>query len=140
MFSEKDLLINLPESDILRTAQGQFSKKIMIVSTPLISTDFCSKVLAAAQIDLQKDTKICSLPAMSSVSLVSETAKISPQKILVFGLEPKRLGLNILPTLYEVFHFAGITWLFAEALDTIEADRTKKGQLWLALKNMFEIP
>jgi hypothetical protein len=44
------------------------------------------------------------------------------------------------PSKYVIFDFSGIKWLFADTLETIEADRNKKSQLWLALKNMFDLP
>jgi hypothetical protein len=61
MFTEKDLIINLPESDILEGAKGGFLKKIMIISTQNLNTDFCSKVLMAAQINMEEDTRFVEL-------------------------------------------------------------------------------
>ncbi len=139
MFLEKDLIINLPEPDILNNAKGQFLKKIMIVSTPMQSNVFCAKVLLAAQVDLEKDTRILELPPNTSLSLLANIATPLPEKIIVFGCPITQLGLNILPPRYAVFDFGGIKWLFADALDLIEGDKNKKSQLWLALKNMFDL-
>jgi hypothetical protein len=140
MFSEKDLLINIPESDLIKGAKGLFIKKIMIVSAPVPNTDFISKVLMAAQVNFENDTRMLELPMQSSLSLISNLPNPVPEKILVFGCTPHQLGLNILPSKYVVFDFSGIAWLFADTLEVIESDRSKKSQLWLSLKSMFDLP
>lgn len=141
MFSSKELIFATPSSLPNDIAQGQFAKGIwvLVAAEPAYpdNTDFLKKVLAAAQLDLERDTLFAEVPEAQPLDMAT-SIRIKPAgQILVFGIPPQQLGLHIQAPLFKPFNFYGATWLFADALSVLAPDKTKKGLLWTGLKSMF---
>ena len=91
----------------------------------------------------------CTL-SMESVALVNMTGtgtrtvddivrELDSQSVLLFGIDPAGLGWAAVPETYQVHTQGGRTWLRADALSLIEADRAQKGRLWNSLKQLFQL-
>lgn len=91
----------------------------------------------------------CTL-SMESVALVNMTGtgartvediarELDSQSVLLFGIDPAGLGWGTVPETYQVHPQGGRTWLRADALSLIEADRAQKGRLWNSLKQLFQL-
>lgn len=91
----------------------------------------------------------CTL-SMESVALVNMTGtgtrtvddivrELDSQSVLLFGIDPAGLGWATVPETYQVHPQDGRTWLRADALSLIEADRVQKGRLWNSLKQLFQL-
>ena len=91
----------------------------------------------------------CTL-SMESVALVNMTGtgartvediarELDSQSVLLFGIDPAGLGWATVPETYQVHPQGGRTWLRADALSLIEADRAQKGRLWNSLKQLFQL-
>ncbi|OWY22193.1 hypothetical protein C7N43_22365 [Sphingobacteriales bacterium UPWRP_1] len=61
------------------------------------------------------------------------------KKIITFGFQPDELMVNITPQLYLPFELSQTQILLADALNSIEKDKSKKQLLWQQLKQMFGI-
>lgn len=61
------------------------------------------------------------------------------KKIITFGFQPADLIINITPQLYRPFELGETQILLADALNSIEKDKSKKQVLWQQLKQMFGI-
>jgi hypothetical protein len=99
--------------------------------------DFLVKILAAAQVNPEKDTLWTSVPIDTPIGLTSVLKLKQPDQILVFGLTPQMIGLQVDMPLYRPTEFYGATWLFSEALSVLEPDKSRKGLLWKALQQLF---
>lgn len=142
MFSNDDLIFLAPEFPLLDHAEGNFARRILVVlaasDNPVEERQFLTKVLAAANLNLLQDTLLVDLPeSATAVSILPALKTKQPTHVLVFGLEPKTLGLTIQANWYQAFLFYHTTFLFAENLSALEPDKVRKGQLWRALQTMF---
>lgn len=142
MFAENDLIFIAPERRAAELSKGQFARRIWVLALaePLhgaANREFLGKVLAAANLNLEKDTLFAEIPVGEPVTFSTDIKDKQPEHILVFGLSPAQLGLTLNMRPYTPFSFYGATWLFADALSALEPDKTRKGQLWSALKQLF---
>ncbi len=58
---------------------------------------------------------------------------------ITFGVPFERINLDIMMDRYSPVRFEGITFLMADSLPTIEADRDLKKRLWSALQRVFSL-
>lgn len=140
MFSPDELIFNAPERSVSELSAGQFARRVWVLALaePDISnTEFLTKVLAAAQLNLEKDTLFAEIPSYLPLHFSTDLKRKEPEQVLVFGLTPSQLGLKTEFPLYKPTGFYGVTWLFADALSVLEPDKNRKGQLWSALQQMF---
>lgn len=142
MFSPDELIFLAPEHAASDFSSGHFARRIWVlsISEPSLSAfnkAFLDKVLAAANLNLEKDTMFAEIPVSEPVHFSTDLKRKMPEQVLVFGLRPAQIGLNIEAPFYRPIDFYGTTWLFADALSVLEPDKNKKGQLWSALKQMF---
>ena len=141
MFTPKELIFVTPSRLPNEIAKGRFAKGIWILAVAepeqTDNTDFLKKVLAAAQLDLERDTLFAEIPAEEPMDMAACLRMKPAEKVLVFGIPPEQLGLHIQAPAFQPFAFYGTTWLFADALSVLAPDKTKKGLLWTALKSMF---
>lgn len=141
MMLSNELLFLAAEKTALADARGDYAKKVSVLvweePQALSNRDFLEKVLAAAQLDLTRDTLLAEIPGGEPRAIAPDLQEHKPAYLLIFGLPPSQLGLAIEPQPYQPLNFLGYTWLFADKLSAIEVDKAKKTQLWTALKQMF---
>lgn len=141
MFSGKDKIFRTPLHSVSDFSSGGFAKQVFIVSkapaVPGAHHDFLKKILAAVQINLEKDTLFAEIPVGEPLSLLPACKQKQAGHILVFGLAPEQLGVAAEIPLYQPRQFYGLYLLFADSLAELEPDRVKKGQLWQAMQHMF---
>lgn len=142
MFSPDELIFLAPERTASDFSEGGFARRtwVLILDEPFIAganKAFLAKVLAAANLNLEKDTLFAQIPASEPVNFSTDLKRKQPEHVVIFGLPPSQLGLTIETSLYQPVIFYGVTWLFADALSVLEPDKNRKGQLWSALKQMF---
>jgi hypothetical protein len=100
-------------------------------------TAFLEKILQAVQVELGKQAFLIRLTASEKISSSSYLEVPAISKILVFGLPPEQIGLQIEVTPYELFHFCDRQMLFADSLADISSKKSLKRLLWEALKVLF---
>jgi hypothetical protein len=133
------LYFNYPDQHLLSDAKGDFAKRVLVLTgtegnNSLLYT-FLEKVLGAVGVDLQKDALWVAIdPEQAPVSAIGLFKAKQPAHAIVFGLTPEQLGFNIQVPFYQPFEWQQAVFLWAETLQVLEPDRTKKTQLWQALK------
>lgn len=141
MYSPDDLVFLTPERSFLQAAKGAFARKVFVLflQEPDFpgNRDFLIKILAAAQVNLEKDTFWVETVASSAPAPAGAFAQKKPDHVLVFGLTPAQVGLKIEAPLYQPMLFYGVNWLFADPLSVLEPDKQRKGLLWKALQQIF---
>lgn len=140
MFPPDTTLFMAPDTALTALGQGAFEKKILIVALaePQCpgNREFLGKVIAAAGLDLMRDTFYAEVPDSEPFSCIAGFSQ-KPRFVLIFGLPAAQAGLQFQPPLYQPLDFHGSTWLFADSLAALEPDRIKKSNLWNALKSLF---
>lgn len=141
MFSENDKVYQISEKSLLDISAGGFAKRVQVVicSEPAYpeTLDFLKKILLAAGLDLDRDTGFAQVSETEEISFLPFFKIKQPVSVLVFGLSPKQLGLNAQIPLYQPTPFYGATFLFSEKLSLLEPDKTRKTNLWQALKQVY---
>ncbi|MBK6993891.1 MAG: hypothetical protein KA138_02560 [Saprospiraceae bacterium] len=141
MVLSNELLFIAAEKSALAEAVGGFAREVMVLALnePNAKTnrEFLAKVLLAANLNLEQDALLAEIPANEPRSLAPDLNQRQPKQVLVFGLSPIQLGLSFEVQAYQPMPFYGSIWLFADSLSALESDKTKKTQLWSALKQMF---
>lgn len=105
---------------------------------------YLQKILSAISVQLEEDTLYLNLPDEKKIS-ISHLIKINPvNKILIFGIKPEVLSLNIQVPTYTVFPFLEKKWLWSDSLLEIflekkVTNRPKAGALWTALNELNKL-
>lgn len=87
-----------------------------------------------------------SMASVALVNLATETTRrpediateLGSVQVILFGVEISEWGLPMVFPTYQVQPYGNRTYLVADALSTISAERTLKGRLWACLKTMFQ--
>lgn len=142
MFSPDELIFITPERSATDFSHGDFMRRVWVLALEepdfrITNKTFLEKVLAAANLNLKKDTLFAEISASEPLHFSTDLKEKQPERVLVFGLQPAQLGLAIEAQLYKPVAFYGVEWLFADALSALELDKNRKTQLWSALKQMF---
>jgi hypothetical protein len=141
MLLQQDLIFLAAEKTALAEAEGHFARKVVVLAVQepnsAANRDFLAKVLSAAGLNLQNDTLFAEIPAQEPVSIAPDLQERKPGFVLVFGIPPAQLGLSVQAAYYQPVSFYGATWLFSDALSSLEPDKQKKSMLWNALKQLF---
>ena len=61
------------------------------------------------------------------------------EKILVFGMQPKTIGLHLKCSIYQIIRFQEREIIFAHSLAEIASDLNKKKQFWSQLQVLFAV-
>jgi hypothetical protein len=99
---------------------------------------YLQKILTALGTQMEVDTHYLNLPPGTEINLSHFLLHTATRKILLFGIQPHLLSLNIQIPPYTVFPFLGRKWLWADPLGDIFAERNqtnrpKAAALWTAL-------
>lgn len=94
------------------------------------------KIFQALGRDINKDAWVVN--SSKIVSYKDVAALESLEYLLIFGIPPKSMGLNIAMQLYQPLSFQNFTVLLAPRLAIIGADPNKKRQLWGPLQTMLK--
>lgn len=136
-----------PESNLMQLElKGQGQRAIFIAyfgdDEQQLLTGFLKKIVQAAELKLEADTRYLSLTSKANFSLLPLSNALSCTTCIVFGWTPKELGLQFQVPTYQIMNFSGVRILFADALLSIYEERqaggkAKSGALWNALKQLF---
>lgn len=123
------------------TAELKTKKLVVLRSKEDESTaidEMFHKMMAAIHIDIDKDVAIIRLEDSAEVlESVNWISKSMNQHVLVFGLSPAQIGLNINHLPYRPMRLYNSSILFCHTLEAIHFDVNLKKRLWKALKEQF---
>lgn len=98
--------------------------------------EFLFKVLKAVKYNLE-EVDLLELDKIENPDASEVMSGSLADYVLLFGVKPETLGLNIALNLYEPRHEQGIWFLMSNSLLRIEMEESKRRDLWGALKKMF---
>jgi len=113
----------------------------LVVYTPEAENEteqkFLSNILGAVKLDMSKDVFLLKTTAKQGFSFSRLKTVASFEKILLFGLEAKHLGIHLDLKPYQPMQFQSHTFLTAHPLAEIQADVNKKRALWTCLQEIY---
>lgn len=86
-----------------------------------------------------QSVQIIPLSASGVFTLAQAVRLYHPQKMLIFGFQPKQVQTNLSLPLYTPAMLAETQILLADSLNTLENNKAKKSVLWQQLKQMFGV-
>ncbi len=99
--------------------------------------ELLSKILAAIKYDLETDALMILQTSDEPISLSKLCQNETQSSVLVFGYEPKHLGIYANMKKYVFFELQNTHYLFCDNLSLIENQKDLKSALWEALKKRF---
>lgn len=97
---------------------------------------FLEKILKAVNLNID-GVDLLNLHGVQNVDFAELLRGKYINHFITFGVPFERLHLDIMMDRYAPVRFEGITFLMADSLPTIEADRNLKKRLWDALQRVF---
>ena len=99
--------------------------------------DFLEKIITAIKYDFKQDCTYFLLPKKEKISITALVSKHQIKDLLVFGINNTQLGIYANQKKYQPFYIQQVTYIFADNLSEIQAQKELKGALWDALKKVF---
>ncbi len=135
-----DTLYNIPSRTLPTSGSSDYNKSVIVcvldASSETANLDFLAKIMSA--VGLQEDDYVLVRIASDQVfSLWNELPQDIEQNIVIFGLEPAALGLQIRSVLHRCMHLGHKQILLAQSLADTQADQGYKKALWRELQIMF---
>lgn len=112
-------------------------RRILVLSAEPEKEPFLLKILGAAKLTPADFVIVQMPPAVAAVSVAQLRQHIEPKDILIFGIAPATVGLQIAPPQYLPLVWAEARWLFAHTLSDIEKNPNIKKALWLVIQKMY---
>ncbi len=141
LFEEE--LYELKDSPLKLQKDTIEGKKIAVVvdyaeeGFPEASKDLLEKILKAVKVDMSEVVMVYAKNQDCSFRFLRD--QFHNDKLIVFGLKPAAIGLNIRLGLYQLIDFRGCQILLADDLTRVAQDVKRKTYLWRNLQKMFEL-
>ena len=98
---------------------------------------FLANILTATKLDLSKDVCLLKTTVETSFSFSRLKTKVPIEKVIIFGISPKIMGINLDLKLYVPMVFQSCIFLLADKLTLIQSDVNKKRELWACLQEIY---
>lgn len=133
-----------PLADIKKTQEslrGSNQKGILIVlgADGEAHLPFLGKIITAAKLDMDRDAAVLVLEGKGMLNAMALAERTDSKKLLVFGVEGKRLCLNLNLPRYQTTHLSDRDIIVADSLSKIQGDQRHKRALWEAMKTLFDL-
>ena len=93
-------------------------------------------ILTAIQYDLNTDVQVCLLRQAQNVNL-SRIIKHQNQKVIVFGINPKRISMNASFKAYHLYRTETFQIMLSHSLESLSTNKSYKKALWNELQQKF---
>jgi len=144
IFSEQQLFVVPETSNSQLPGSGKNLKQLLVLykkeEKPELLKELLSKILKAAQFDIEQDVRLVELSSDELFSFTALQSKEVNKQVIILGLTPSQLGLHFTFEKYIPLHHINCDFLVADSLAMINENRQLKAQLWNALKVLFAIP
>ena len=132
-------VIDIKSSEISDTQiEGNFLKQVSILISSNEKTNdniqLLRNILKAIHLNYEEDIHLIQIEDHTDYMLNAYIHKYSPKHIILFGLKPNSLGLNMDIVLYRLTNINNAQWLFADPLNDISVNKSLKKALWEALQ------
>ena len=136
--STTDLMKILPVSYL-----GNNQKKVVIlvraadaIYLPDDELNFLLGILTACKLSMA-DIALINISKNTSLLYKDVTEQLKAEKVILFGIDPKELGLPLQFPLYQIQNYNDQVYLSSESLNNLRTDKEEKMKLWNCLKKVF---
>jgi len=136
-----DLFPLATPENIQSQVEGSANKKLLLLlnqsdqQPELIA--FLTKILGAVKYDLSQDAGLLVVTPATQLSLVAYCRHASMEQVIIFGLSPKDLMLNINVVKNQPLSMSGVQFLFTDPLAEMQNNAALKKPFWGAMQGMF---
>ena len=139
-FSLTVLVFNLPEhnAESFSLIGSEEGKLLVVVDESAFGTEeetMLNNMISAIKFDPKSD--ISKLILKRGQPIILSYFQRDFKNILVFGITPEQLGLNIEFKSYDILHFEKYRMLVCDSITEIRTVVQKKQMLWARLQEMF---
>lgn len=139
---ENTYIFRLPELSEanITTNATQFKGLVILASEHDLNPENKAKldqILMAIKYDPDQNITVVTTGENDHISISKMIGKTSAKDVLVFGLTPAQMSLNIKVNKYEWAQFENAQILFSDSLEILKDSKELKNQLWASLKNYF---
>jgi hypothetical protein len=132
------------ENPVMQGANGRGIGVIFLHKEGYDAYPYLEKLLTAAKIELRRDTSYLETTAEAAPPFSKLIRAYPLQYLLVFGIPPDALGLNVNWGYHVPLSLNGITLLFAHPLAVYETESkqgvsTNRAPMWYAVKQLFKL-
>jgi hypothetical protein len=100
--------------------------------------DYLKKIIGAAKLNLLEDCLILRGSLETQFPSFIQIKNAHPvQKVVLFGIKPSDIGLNLEIPPYQPIVFNNCTFLFVDKISIIEPSKERRAALWACLQRMF---
>lgn len=139
----KNVLIDPRSSEEIKKQLNQYEPKEILVlvksGSALLNEKqlaFLSSILKALKLELTNINLICT-GSNDFGSYQVLTKRLTPNKIILFGISPTEISLPMHFPLFQIQSFEKINYLYAPTLEEIESEKSLKMTLWKTLQQLF---
>lgn len=109
-----------------------------VIHLPDKQLSFLTKLLSACNLSLG-DVAIINFHHYDASQLNEIINFFKPKTTLLFGIDPIEIGMPMKFPEFQVQHYRDIKFVSSPSLETIEPDKSLKGNLWIALKKIYNL-
>ena len=121
--------------------RGDNEKKLLIVikneDDSKENISLLTKILSAVKLNLEQDALLLANPKEKVYGINKMVQKGVVNKIMIFGVNPKDMGLSISTQMYKALKINKLQILIAHPIDQIRQKQDLKKALWSALQEFF---
>lgn len=129
--------IQIPEEAL----KGKNEKGLLLVAKEedfsAENLQFLTKIIAAVKYELEIDTLRLNIPKDQNYGINELLKQEQTKHIIVFGVNPKDLGLSIETIIYQPISINKKTILITHPLEKIKQSQELKKALWASLQQIF---
>lgn len=138
IFNSKEIYAILSSEQVLKAAIGECKKSLLIVLHEADATsehlDLLHKILKAIQFDPNEDVLTLRIKENQGFNFADLNKQLTFKRTILFGIEPRILGLKVNNQKYKTFQLSDCTFLSADRLEAISDNNQLKGALWNLIK------
>lgn len=109
-----------------------------VLHIPDAELHFLTGILTACKLGID-DVSLVNLNNHPDTDYKQLAAQFRCKTVLLFGVEPARLGLPMNFPHFQPQAFANVSYLFSPTLVELENDKLLKSKLWVCLKRIFGV-
>ncbi len=99
---------------------------------------FLTGILGACKLSMA-DIALINISSQNNSSYSSINSVTKPEKAILFDVSPQEIALPLQFPRFQIQGFNNVMYLSAPGLPAIEADKAIKTQLWVSLKQLFQL-
>lgn len=137
-----ELFLISPTGEPLQGATGDHAKGIAVIAqlkegAEAAELDLLNKILKSIQLDEKNDTLLLKTTPSTRFSLTAVCRQAECHTFLLFGGDPKNLGLHFRMEKNTPFEINGLKGLWTDPLSMLDQSRELKTALWSGLQALF---